>query len=352
MGQDLGDGTLQAQGGGGRDRQHQQAHVAQGAVGHQAADVVLGDGVEGPVDGTDGTGGGDPGGPGTPGVGQEAHPEAQQAVGAQLGDHPTEHHHHRGGRLAVGEGLPAVQGNDGQLEAEAHQQQNQDPALRRHREGDLRQGGVAEIPMLGAEPAEAQHGRQQGEPGDRAVEQEAHGGGGTALTPPDGHQQRGGNQNELEEEDEQQGVAGQEGAAHSDVGGQQQGMEEPRAALIGAGRQDRERGQQGGEQQQRQRQAVEGEIQPQSQLRQPVESQIRWRQPPAEESEQELQACGQGGQGTHGGGALRWQQLDQQGSEQGQNQEQQKSDRWHQRIEERSRRGSGIRLAFGWAGSY
>ena len=60
VGQDLGHSALEAHRGGGGDGEHQQPHVAQGAVGHQQADVGLGDGIEGTVNHTHGSGGGDP----------------------------------------------------------------------------------------------------------------------------------------------------------------------------------------------------------------------------------------------------------------------------------------------------
>ena len=228
--------------------------------------------------------------------------------------------HHRRRRLAIGERLPAMQRHHRQLQPEAQQQQGQHPGLRRRGEAAAGQGLEAEIHRRGstgqgtglaralAEPAEGQHSGQQAEAGDGPVQQEAHGGPGPALAAPDGHQQGGGDQHQLEGQHKQQGVLGQEGADHAQVGGQQQRVVEPGATLVDGGGEHRHRREQGREQHQRQRESIKAELQPQAQARQPAQGQVGRRLAPGQQPHRQLGQGHSGRQATHQGApALRQQ---------------------------------------------
>ena len=329
MGQHLGHGSLQAHRRGGCQGQHQQAHVAEGAVGHQAADVGGGNGIEGAIHRAHGTGGGDPGRKGTPGLGQQAHTKAQQAIGPQLRHHTPQQHHHRRRCFRVADRLPAMQGHHRQLDAETEHQQGQHPALGRGRQGRGGQGLEAEahggVGAGGAltEPAEGQYAAQQAEARHRPIEQEAHGGPGTALAAPDRYQQGGGDQHQLKCQHEQQGVAGQESPHHPQVGGQHQGEIKARAALVCGGGQHRHGGNQAREQHQRQRQPIEAQIQTQPQPGHPFEGQGSGRLAPGQQAHQQLGQGGAGGQTAHQAGAARRQQGEQQAHQQRKQEQQQ-----------------------------
>jgi len=72
-----------------------------------------------------------------------------RAIGPELGDHPAELHRHRCGGLAVGQRLPAVQGQNRHLQAEGQQQQAHDPALGARRQAHLGQIVVGKAEAVG-----------------------------------------------------------------------------------------------------------------------------------------------------------------------------------------------------------
>ena len=104
------------------DAKQHEAHVAHRAAGDSPFDVVLGKGIEGPVDDVDDPQHHQSWGQLQVDLRQHLHVEAQQGIAAHLQQHPRKQHRHRRIGLTVGIGQPGVQGEHGQLDAKAHQE--------------------------------------------------------------------------------------------------------------------------------------------------------------------------------------------------------------------------------------
>ena len=116
-----------------------------------------------------------------------------------------------------------MQRHHGQLQPKSKQQQGQHPGLGSWSEGRCRQGlkteahGAARSALT--QPTEGQYPSKQAEARNGAIKQEARGSSCSSLTSPDSHQQRGGDQHQFKCQHKQQGIAGEEGAHHPEVGG-------------------------------------------------------------------------------------------------------------------------------------
>ena len=127
MGEDLHDHSLEGLLGAGKDAEHDEAHVADRGVRHQAFGVVLAEGANRAVDDSEHSEPhGDRGelrGRG----GEQRQKIAQQAVGGGLQQYSGEDHGSCGRRLGVGVRQPGMKRHDRELRRKAHEQSEHDP---------------------------------------------------------------------------------------------------------------------------------------------------------------------------------------------------------------------------------
>ena len=111
--------ALQAAGGIGKEPEHDKAHVGDTGVGDELLHVFLYEAHQGAEDNSDDRQDGDPGSGLERGLGKERDREADEAVDAELEEHPGQDDAAGGGGLGVGIGKPGVYREEGDLDGEA-----------------------------------------------------------------------------------------------------------------------------------------------------------------------------------------------------------------------------------------
>ncbi len=149
------------------------------------------------------------------GLGVEGQRDAQEAVGANLREHPGEQRQHRQRRRPVGVGQPAVDDYRRHLDQEGGGEEQEDPFLASGRERMGAQVGnrEAQLPdLVGGENRGGDRGHQHQQRSDQRVDDHLGGRRDAVLASEGADQEPERHQHEVEEEDEQQQVLGQEGA--------------------------------------------------------------------------------------------------------------------------------------------
>ena len=254
--------TGQALGAEGDGAERDEADLGQRGVGHQPLQVTLGAGDDGTVDDPDDGQGEQQRRQRLRGLGEQAEVEADDPVGAQLGQHAREQHRALLGRLRVGVGRPGVQREERRLDREGRREGQEEKDLRRRRQVRLhqraeREGEVVELRLVdegeGKDPDE-QEGRAE-----ERVEEELDRGVGPPLVPPTRDDEVGGHERQLEHEEEHDEVEGQEAPHHGGLEQEDPGEVDP-AVLAVAPEDDGQREEHSGEQHQEDGDAVHPEV--------------------------------------------------------------------------------------------
>ena len=205
-------GAADTQGINGPNAHEHKAHVAHGAAGDPSFDVVLGEGVERPVDDVDDSQHDQGRRQDEMDLREHLHVEAQQGIAAHLQQHPSQQHRHRCIRLPVGIGKPGVQGEDRQLDAKA----NQETQVTEQAKGAPRRAGgeVGEVEADGVtREGQGQSAQQDQQGGCGRVKDELGGRVLPLLAAPDGNQQIDRHQLQFPGEEEQQEILGEKDQA-------------------------------------------------------------------------------------------------------------------------------------------
>ncbi len=181
-------------------------------------------------------------------VGKERQDDAQEAVCADLGQHPREDRQCRQRGGAVGVGHPAVQEEGGHLDQEGGCEEAEDPALAALAKGVLGEFGDREgdLPPVGGDDCGSDRRYQHQQRADQRVDDHLHRRrrGGRAIGPiasPDAEEEVERDQHQVEEEDEEEQVLGEERAQGGGLAKQQHQEEEMGALLLAEGGERRPR---------------------------------------------------------------------------------------------------------------
>ena len=196
---------------------------------------------------------------------EERQDDAQEAVGADLGEHAGEDRQHRQRRRPVGVGHPAVQEKGRHLDQEGGGEEPEDPALAAFGDRVLgqfgdREGEVVAAVLRGDDRGgdrPDQHQQRADQRVDEHLQRRRSGGRAVlAVGPPGAEEEVERDQHQVEEEDEEQQVLGDEGAQRRGLGEQHHQEEEVRALLLAEG------GERGAAEPEQRRQHDEEDVEP------------------------------------------------------------------------------------------
>ena len=163
--------------------------------------------------------------------------DRQEAVGADLRQHPGEDHQHLDRHRAVAVGHPAVQRERRHLHEEGGGEQQEDPLLGSGCQRRMLKGAVGEVEaaavLLGGEHSRCDGAREHQQRADERVDHElggrARAGRALRVAPPAPDQEVEGDQHQIEERHEQDQVLREERAEHRRLGEHQLEVEAARA---------------------------------------------------------------------------------------------------------------------------
>ena len=199
---------------------------------------------------------------GAGGVREEVEVEADDAVGAELGQHAGQQHRALFGGLGVGVGRPGVQREERRLDREGRREGQEEQDLRRRGQVGLHErpeleGQVVVLRLV--DEGQRQDPDQQEGRAEEGVEEELDGGVGAPLVAPAGDDEVRRHERELEHEEEDDEVERQEAPHHRRLEQEDPGEVGP-GVLAVAPEDDGEREQQRGEQHQEDGDAVDPEV--------------------------------------------------------------------------------------------
>ena len=227
----------QALGADGDRAQRDEADVGQRGVGHQALHVALRARHHGAVDDPDHGQGQQQGRQGPRRLGEEVEVEADDAVGAELGQDAGQEDRALLWRLGVGVGRPGVQGEERRLHREGGRERQEQQDLGRRRQVGLHQRAERErqVVVLGlVDEGERQDADQQERRAEEGEEEELDGRVGPPLVAPPGDDEVGGHERQLEHEEEHEQVEREEAAHHGRLEQQQPGEVDAAVLAVAA----------------------------------------------------------------------------------------------------------------------